>query len=240
MLIFLFFLILQSTSSFPLIDDFPNSAYLPPYLTLFWKFSSDNESSINLALKYNRKGHFSIGFGDNMKKVDMITIEKQNENLILTDRWSIEDDTPLEDNQFGGKNDLELTYFNIKNEEKTICFKRKLDTGDKFDHIIKKEKTIITYAFSDSDFLSYHENNYFTFFVDFSKEGMQKAEYINKFKNSLIDGHAIGLLVGWGFLVEIPVFYAKIRRNIEKHLWWALALGGWSLISGITLMCFST
>lgn len=239
MLFFFLFFFFQTISSIPLLDDLSHSTYLAPHLTLYWRFSSDNEF-IDLALQYNRKGHFSIGFGDDMKKVDMITIEKENENLILTDRWSIRDEIPLEDKQFGGKNDLELTYFNVKNEEKTICFRRKLDTGDKFDHIIKKEKTIITYAFSDNDFLSYHEKNYFSFFVDFSKEGKQKAVYINKFKNTLIDGHAIGLLLGWGFVVEIPIFYARIRRNVEKHMWWALGLAVWSVISGIILTGLST
>ena len=96
-----------------------------------------------------------------MKQVDMIAIEKINGEIKVSDKWSKSDNTPPSDTSLGGTEDLQLTGFVMKDQDgwSLVTFKRKLNTGDKYDYIIKQEQTTMELAFSSSPYFSDHGDN---------------------------------------------------------------------------------
>ena len=90
--------------------------------------------------KKSSPGWLSFGLGNSgMINMDVIVVEFQNKSYKLFDKWSKTYGLPSCDTDLGGKYDLTDEKFTLSsNGVYSVSFKRKLNTGDKFDNIIEK------------------------------------------------------------------------------------------------------
>lgn len=116
-----------------------------PDLTFFYEFEKDN--TITMAVKFRNFGWVGVGFGVDMLDLDIITIEQPNGATKVYDRSAIEFDYPQEDTKkAGGTNDVTLVESKTEGLWRIVTFKRKLNTGDKWDHVIKAGPTQMAWA----------------------------------------------------------------------------------------------
>lgn len=242
-LLFLFcFFILPSLSltTPSLVSSFSSRADVTSYFMLYWDFPTTD--TIHLGVRWNTGGYFSIGFGTDMKNVDMIAIEKINGQIVVSDKWSKGDNEPPSDSSLGGKEDLERTGFAMKDEDgwSLVTFKRKLNTGDKYDYVIKQEKTTMELAFSSSPFFSDHGDNLQGFIVNFIPNSVQKAELFDIVQDKATQVHSIGLLIVWTFLIEFPLIVVRYFKNyknfISFHAYFFLLVDIFTLVMSFILI----
>ena len=125
--------IVCSQLSQPFLKDFTSYAKINPDFQLFWKFYPNE--TISMAMRWKTPGYFSLGFGSTMDNLDLIIVEKnENEKMILSDSWSKTRKKPVPDISLGGSNDLILLGYIMKDEEgfSMVKFNRKLNTSDKY------------------------------------------------------------------------------------------------------------
>ena len=130
---------------------------------IYWTFN-DNKT-IDFLLKIKCKGYFAIGFGKSMIKSDMMIFQiNDNNKVYLGDYYSLTEKKPKTDKEHGGKNNLHLLESYFKDDFQHARFRRKLDTGDKYDFTISENLTPMIYAFSETKkSLVYHGKNKGTF-----------------------------------------------------------------------------
>ena len=115
-----------------LLHDLTSKVSITENIQLLWKFHQN--STISMAFRWNSKGYFALGFGVSMSGLDIIVAEKIDEEIILSDRWSQVRKTPKMDEEWGGKNDLIMLGYILKDEDgyAIVKFNRKLNTNDKY------------------------------------------------------------------------------------------------------------
>jgi hypothetical protein len=128
-------------------------------LEVFWK--TDGEF-LYMALKGQTKGWVAIGFepSSSMKDADMVIAWVENGEVKAVDAFSTGLFGPHPpDEELGGKYDLTEIGGREENGITVIEFKRKLDTGDEYDKVLKKgEVTRIIWALANGDSFSLRHN----------------------------------------------------------------------------------
>ena len=99
-----------------------------------------------------------------------------------------------------------------------VTFKRKLNTGDKYDYIIKQEQTTMELAFSSSSYFSDHGDNLQGFRVNFIPNSVQTAELFDILKDKATLIHSNGLLIVWIFLIEFPLIVIRYFKNYTHFI----------------------
>ncbi len=128
------------------------SGYSGGDLDVYWK---NDAQFLYIALKGNTTGWISIGFEPEewMKNADMILGSVDNGKAVVLDEFSTGNYGPhVQDLQLGGTDDI-LEYGGAEvSGQTTIEFKRKLDTGDKFDKaFVSGQKVSIIWAMANID-----------------------------------------------------------------------------------------
>lgn len=128
------------------------SGYSGGNLEIYWK---NDAEFLYMALKGNTTGWLSVGFEPEewMKNADMIIGFVENGKAIVLDEYSTGNYGPhVSDTELSGTYDL-LEYGGTEqNGQTTIEFKRKLNTGDKFDKaFVSGQKVSIIWAMADAD-----------------------------------------------------------------------------------------
>lgn len=218
---YLFFILFQyvlclTTPS--LVSSFSSRANITDLFTLYWDFP-DSET-IHMSIRWNKEGYIAIGFGSGMDNVDMIACERINREIKVSDKWSTGKNTPLDDSNFGGKDDLERTGFTLKDQDgwSLVTFKRKLNTKDQYDYVITKEQTTMEFAFSSSPSLSYHGSDKQRFRVTLISNSDQQGELFDVQDADYKQAHVIGLLIIWTFLVELPLIVVRYFKNFKYFI----------------------
>lgn len=234
---FLFAALIQCNFCFftlPLVSNFSSKADITDFFILYWDFP-DSET-IHIGVRWNKKGYFALGFGSGMDNVDIIACEKINGEIKVSDKWSIGKNTPLDDSIFGGTDDLERTGFDFKDQDgwSLVTFKRKLNTGDKYDYVITKELTTMEFAFSSLPTLSYHGSDKQRFRVILISNSNQQGQLFDLQDEDYKQAHAFGLLIVWTFLVEIPLIAVRYFKNYKYYL--AIHAYSFLIFNGFTLI----
>jgi hypothetical protein len=128
------------------------SGYSGGNLEIHWK---NDAEFLYMALKGNTTGWLSVGFEPSewMKNADMIIGFVENSQTIVLDEFSIGNYGPhVPDTELGGTNDILEYGGKEKDGQITIEFKRKMNTGDKFDKAFNTgQKVSIIWALADTD-----------------------------------------------------------------------------------------
>jgi hypothetical protein len=128
------------------------SGYSGGDLEICWKNDAD---FFYMALKGNTTGWVSVGFEPEewMKNADMIIGSVDNSKAIVLDEFSTGNYGPhVPDTDLGGTNDILEYGGKEQNGQTTIEFKRKLNTGDKFDKpFVPGQKVSLIWAMADTD-----------------------------------------------------------------------------------------
>jgi len=128
------------------------SGYSGGNLEIYWK---NDAEFLYMALKGNATGWLSVGFEPEqwMKNADTIMGMVENGKAVVLDEFSTGNYGPhTPDIQLGGSDDI-LEYGGKEQNGQTIIeFKRKLNTGDKFDEaFVSGQKVSVIWAMADAD-----------------------------------------------------------------------------------------
>jgi len=167
------------------------SGYSGGNLEIYWK---NDAEFLYMALKGNTSGWLSVGFEPEewMKNADMIIGLVENGKAIVQDEFSTGNYGPhASDTQLGGSDDILEYGGKEKNGQTIIEFKRKMNTGDKFDKaFVSGQKVSIIWAIADAD-------------VDRQKHNVAKGEGVLELQGgeakpasvaALTDGEKQGIL----------------------------------------------
>jgi len=129
-----------------------NDLTLPPhefsptsYYHVFYEFSPPG--FITIAIQFNKPHqYFGLGLGTGMIGADIWAFQIINGKLVANDYHGVGFQTPVLDTASGGKNNLEILGTKVTATSSFVKFSRALNTGDKFDKVIKKGKTSFIWA----------------------------------------------------------------------------------------------
>jgi hypothetical protein len=119
-------------------------------------WSNDNQY-LYTGIKAKTAGWVAVGFGVEtlMKNADIIMGFVKDGNLTIADTFSTGDFGPHPpDTQLGGTDDILASAGKADNGYTTVEFKRKLDTGDKFDKPLSKGVNKIIWAYANEPVLT--------------------------------------------------------------------------------------
>jgi hypothetical protein len=114
--------------------------------TMKWNITADE---IDVEFAANGTAYVALGFGDSMQGADMVVgfVDVNGKANALDMFCKAEHEAPKLDTSFGGTEDVDVVSGQSSNGRTTIRFKRKLDTGDKFDQaILPKGAVHLVYA----------------------------------------------------------------------------------------------
>jgi len=118
-----------------------------------WDFvGSGSSEMIELELTLYSDIFVGIGFDCTSSRMcDMVVGNGGGRsNPFLEDYFEVEGDRePHTDEDLGGSNDLNVVSLEYKNYASVLRFTRKLDTGDKWDAVIKKDYMDLVYAWCE-------------------------------------------------------------------------------------------
>ena len=134
-------------------DEYQNTRAYGDY-TIYW--SNDNDY-VYIGMKAKTAGWVAVGFGAEtlMKNADIIEGSVSDGKLTIADMFSpnVVGAHPT-DIELGGTDDILASAGKFDNGYTTIEFKRKLDTGDKFDKPLVKGINKIIWAYSNQPVLT--------------------------------------------------------------------------------------
>lgn len=119
----------------------------------------NDDQYVYIGMMAKTSGWIAIGFGPEtmMKNLDIIEGIVTDSKLTISDQFSSGNFGPhLPDTQLGGTDDILASGGKVDNGYTTIEFKRKLDTGDKYDKPLVKGKNKIAWAIGGSDLTKHH------------------------------------------------------------------------------------
>ncbi|GMI29836.1 hypothetical protein TrCOL_g12885 [Triparma columacea] len=121
-----------------------------------WGFEGEGkEERVDLEFTLYSDIFVGIGFDCTSSKMcDMVVGNGGGRNsAFVEDYFEVEGDRePHTDEELGGTNDLEVVELKYENYASVLRFKRKLDTGDKWDAVIKKGYMDLVYAWCEEPF----------------------------------------------------------------------------------------
>jgi hypothetical protein len=126
------------------------------YVDFSISWSNDSEY-IYIGMKAKTAGWVAVGFGAEtfMKNADIIEGFVKDGNLTIVDMFSTGEFGPHPpDIQSGGTDDILASAGKFDNGYTTVEFKRKLDTGDKFDKPLVKGINKIIWAYANEPVLT--------------------------------------------------------------------------------------
>lgn len=163
-------------------------------------------------------GWVGLGLGGTgMINVDMVTIERKNGSLAVTDRYATDYAAPQSDVDLGGNESYTLVEYELPTDDKTYIrakFWRLLDTGDPWDTVIAKEPGfLMSWAFGTSTSMSYHGDNVGMVQVDLNSTGSQESAARYSTMDILTYSHKIGQTLLWGIVIDIPLLTVLFLRT---------------------------
>ncbi|GMH46195.1 hypothetical protein BSKO_14163 [Bryopsis sp. KO-2023] len=230
-----------------------------PGRRLLGEVSDDQE----IIIKMQRQSTGWMGLGiqpadasvSGMQETDMyIGWVEDDGTVTLIDAWAIGFLKPEGDDAQGGTNDILSFAGEEKDGTTTIIFKRKINTGDDFDRVIKDKDQDIVFAFGDSDGLPPgghgpnrgKDKNNFTIQPEGGSDtdGSKSGSGGNKGPNrSLIVAHAWFMVLAWGLLCVMGLVMSRLTRHwkywMQVHIACELGAVLISLIGEIMAFSYS-
>lgn len=184
-------------------------------MTLEWNILDSEWIQIHLLCKI-QLGYCSIGLRSSMTDCDMFAALTDGENVSLIDYWSRDHGTPLTDIDEGGLEDIIYVTGGLDTSGNIdVTFKRKLDTGDKYDQeIFPDARGNICWGYRNNreGWLEHTEYGDAGFTWATTKGNM----YFSSSKESKYD-HGVAMSVGWSCLAVIGIFAS---RYFKYTSWW--------------------
>jgi hypothetical protein len=134
-------------------DEYQNNRVYGDY-TISW---SNDAEYVYIGMQAKTAGWVAVGFGAEtfMKNADIIEGSMKDGNLTIADMFSTGEFGPHPpDTQLGGTDDILASAGKFDNGYTVIEFKRKLDTGDKFDKPLSKGINKIIWAYANEPLLT--------------------------------------------------------------------------------------
>jgi len=134
-------------------DEYQDSRTYGDY-TIYW---SNDSAFIYMGMKARTAGWVAVGFGAEafMKNADIIMGSVKDGALTIADTFSTGEFGPHPpDTQLGGTDDILSSAGKTANGYTVVEFKRKLDTGDKFDKPLVRGINKIIWAYANESVLT--------------------------------------------------------------------------------------
>eukprot|EP00039_Didymoeca_costata_P030359 m.29179 g.29179 ORF g.29179 m.29179 type:complete len:351 (-) comp8072_c0_seq1:45-1097(-) len=191
---------LAAISAVPLKNSFQNEK---GNLKLSWEITG---AEIEMEVLLNGSTYVAVGLGIGMAQSDMmIGYVSSDGSCFAGDYWSTGHQEPKMDTTLGGTDDVTVETCSYKaGSGTTLRWKRKLNTGDKYDVVIPSSGPVnLIYAWSSSakpGQICYHGDNHNHITLDFSKSdglpsGVTGAEETGKAARILVNQASVGTLV---------------------------------------------
>ncbi|OFX27446.1 MAG: hypothetical protein A2Z07_00740 [Armatimonadetes bacterium RBG_16_67_12] len=145
-------------------------------MELHWTIEGD---SIYIGLRAPTTGWLAIGWdpsGPIMEGEDILIGYIRGKELYLQDYFANTSVTHANDVSLGGRDDVLESSGSEDQESTTIEFRRRLDTGDKFDRPITRASHTVQLAYApNDDFVTYHGEKRTVVKINFFEGGAQEA-----------------------------------------------------------------
>lgn len=185
-------------------------------MELHWTIEAD---SIYFGLRAPTRGWLAIGWdptGPIMQGEDILIGYIRGKELFLQDYYATTSVSHANDVSLGGRDDVLESSGTEDEQFTTIEFRRKLDTGDRFDRSITNGPHTVQLAFGpDDDFVTYHGQKRTVVKIDFFAGGAQEAGLFAR-PRSLDAG--TGPLVPW--LLTVATGAVVIAGLTTAYLLW--------------------
>ncbi|OMJ80375.1 hypothetical protein SteCoe_19368 [Stentor coeruleus] len=184
-------------------------------MTLEWTIVDDAWINIRLLCKI-QLGYCSIGLRSSMTDCDMIAAINDGKSITLTDYWSRDHNTPLDDLAEGGTDDIYYISGGLDDSKSIdVTFKRKLSTGDIYDQdIIPDIRGNICWGYRNNRKGWTLHSTYGD--ASFSWASTQSNIYFSTSKQQTYN-HGIAMSLSWLFFSIIGIF---ISRYFKHTFWW--------------------
>ncbi|CAD8204518.1 unnamed protein product [Paramecium pentaurelia] len=111
-------------------------------IDFYFEFSQD-QKEVTMMIEIDKISYFSFGLGKSMSDADVWVFEIDKNVIIGTDSHCSKHQVPPTDVSSGGTNDIEiLGYYYNENGKSGVKFKRKANTGDKYDKELMQQKGV--------------------------------------------------------------------------------------------------
>ncbi|CAD8105493.1 unnamed protein product [Paramecium primaurelia] len=111
-------------------------------IDFYFEFSQD-QKEVTMMIEIDKISYFSFGLGKSMSDADVWVFEIDKNVIIGTDSHCSKHQVPPTDVSSGGTNDIIiLGYYYNENGKSGVKFKRKANTGDKYDKELKQQKGV--------------------------------------------------------------------------------------------------
>ncbi|MDR5694590.1 MAG: DOMON domain-containing protein [Armatimonadota bacterium] len=145
-------------------------------MELHWTVEAD---SIYIGLRAPTTGWLAIGWdptGAIMEGADILIGYIRDKELFLQDYYANSPVSHANDVSLGGRDDVLESSGSEDQQSTTIEFRRKLDTGDRFDRPLTSGTHIVQLAYApNDDFITYHGEKRTVVKIDFFAGGVQEA-----------------------------------------------------------------
>ena len=185
-------------------------------MEVHWTIEGD---SIYFGLKVPATGWLAIGWdpsGPIMEGEDILIGYIRGKELFLQDYFANSSVTHANDVSLGGRDDVLEASGSEDRQSTTIEFRRRLDTGDRFDRPITPGPHTVQLAYAPSDdFVTYHGEKRTVVKIDFFAGGAQEAGLFARPRS--LDGGR-GPLVPW--LLTVAAGVVTIVGLTAAYLLW--------------------
>jgi hypothetical protein len=185
-------------------------------MELHWTIAGD---SIYFGLKAPATGWLAIGWdptGPIMEGEDIVLGYIRGKELFLQDYFANSSVTHANDVSLGGRDDVLESSGSEDQQSTTVEFRRRLDTGDRFDRPITPGPHTVQLAYAPSDdFVTYHGEKRTVVKIDFFAGGAQEAGLFAR-PRSLKEGR--GSFGAW--LLTVAAGVAAIAGLTAAYLLW--------------------
>jgi len=156
----------EGTCVVPSVPSLPRCNYSHPVgpFSLYWDWVGSD--SIQIAFSIPGTSYIALGIGTSMTNADIVIGSVALDGSFnVHDQWSPSPGPPRLDIDVGGTSDI-TNFWGVAEGEGgfggfTIWFQRKLDTGDKYDQVLKNGTTTFIYAWGEGapGSVAYHGSN---------------------------------------------------------------------------------
>ncbi|OMJ95838.1 hypothetical protein SteCoe_741 [Stentor coeruleus] len=184
-------------------------------MTMEWNVLDNEWIQIRLLCKI-KLGYCSIGLRSSMTNCDMFAALTDGENISLIDYWSRDHGTPRDDISEGGTEDIVKVSGGVDASGNIdITFKRKLNTGDKYDQQIYPDiKGNICWGYRNNHRGWTEHTNYGD--AGFAWASTKANMYFSSTKDTKYN-HGVAMSVSWSCLAVIGIF---VSRYFKYTSWW--------------------
>jgi len=122
---------------------------------IWYKYNTNTGYFVAVIECYHPKDWFMIGWGHSENDIDSWVFEIDGKRVLASDRyWGDNMNLPRRDVALGGRGNLQLQGYKVGKDKTTVKVRRKFNTRDKYDKVIRPGDQDIYWAYGSDSCIS--------------------------------------------------------------------------------------